>query len=122
MVSNLVADVIDTQINMGNRDSVTPVFELFAERVDAKLRVITATRQNIGHAFTVGHATNSVVGAGLGVDGVQVSIGGEGLGAEIVERVLCENGEFSEYLCDSLFTDSSTTTATIDTDGLSVTF
>lgn len=86
MVVNLVQDVVDTQINLGNRDSITPVFRLFSEPVLANATSYSIITRSIGHAFTVGHATNGTIGTANGVDGQQITIGVAGLGASTLSR------------------------------------
>ena len=81
MVQNLVRDVINTENQLGPTDTVIPILKLFSDQIKASIDSIQVVRQNIGDAFTVGHSTNSIVGAGNGVGGGQVTIGVGDLGS-----------------------------------------
>lgn len=81
MPANLIQDVIDTQTQLGEEDTIIPVLGTFQDDINFYWDTIQIVKQNIGHAFTVGHATNGVIGTANGVDGSQITIGTSGLGA-----------------------------------------
>jgi hypothetical protein len=81
MPNNLISDVISTQQQLGYSDTTVPLFSLFSESLACSYVGASIIRQNIGHAFTVGHIANGIVGTANGVDGSQVTIGIGGLGS-----------------------------------------
>jgi hypothetical protein len=81
MANNLISDVVSTQQQLGYSDTTVPLFSLFSENLACSYVGASIIRQNIGHAFTVGHATNGVIGTANGVDGSQITIGTGGLGS-----------------------------------------
>lgn len=114
---NLIKDVQDTKDQLGPSDTESFVFKLFNENsaIDPTNVTVEIIKQNIGHAFVVGHATNGIIGTANGVDGSQITIGSGGLGSSSVERVVNTGDEFVEQFSDSSYIDASRTTASVDT-------
>ena len=78
--------------------------------------------QNYGHAYVVGHAINGKVGANNGIDGQQITVGINGLGALGTSYVICPNNTFVETLRTTRFVDTSNTTASVDTTNHTIDF
>ena len=81
MVINLVRNTEELNRQIGETDTESFIFKLFSDSVTPSIDEIKVIRQNIGHAFTVGHSTNGVIGVANGIDGNQITIGTGGLGS-----------------------------------------
>lgn len=90
MGETLARELIDTQNQLGEDDTITPVFGLFSQNIGIESTELVATKRSIGHAFTVGHPINGVIGTNNGVDGSQITIGVGGLGSSSLVASLTE--------------------------------
>jgi hypothetical protein len=123
MSVELGRDLIRTQDQMGPRDTSNLVFKLFNAQIPKVYATVKRTTQNIGHAFTVGHAVNGIVGTANGVDGSQILIGSAYLAAESdPETIVSTENTFVEGLRDTEYIDTTLTTATVNTTTFKVTF
>lgn len=112
--SNLVQDVADTQAQLGESDTLIPVFSLFKESLSIIDQLVIGNKQNIGHAFILGHAANGVLGVANGIDGSQITLGSGGLGASSLGIVHCPNKQYKEFLVTNQIVDTASTTATVN--------
>lgn len=120
---SVLKDLQDTKDQIGPSDTQNLVFKRFDSSFQPAACNVELISQNIGHAFTVGHATNGIIGTALGVDGSQITIGVGGLGSSSVVRAAGGNtGTFIEMLRNNKWVDTSNTTATVDTTNFRIDF
>ena len=101
----------------------SPIFIMeYDEILQLTEGTLKATQTNIGHAFIWGHPTNSIFGVALGIDGVQITFGAEGLGTTIIQFIVNENNTFKEMLRDNAYVDTTNTTATVNYTTHTITF
>lgn len=122
MVVELARDLIRTQDQLGPQDNVNLVFKLFNQKIPSVYATVKLPSTNIGHAFIVGHSVNGIVGTALGIDGQQIVVGSQALGATTTQRVISLNNTFVEGFRDTEYIDTDETSATIDTTLFKVTF
>lgn len=122
MATGLVRDLVRTQDQLGPSDTENLVFKIFDEDMPTVRRTTKLSRQNIGHAFILGHATNGKLGTNNGIDGQQIVLGSGGLGATTISRVVNQDKVFVEALRDDSYVDTANTTATVDTNTFTITF
>lgn len=122
MAAELARDLIRTQDQLGPSDTVNLVFKLFNDRIPKAYATTRILEQDIGNAFTLGHAVNGVLGVANGVGGGQLTLGVGDLGASTISRVVSTNNTFVEAMRDTTYVDTDNTSATTDTGTHTITF
>lgn len=122
MVVGIARDLVRTQDQLGPKDPTNLVFKLLNDEMPVIYGTSKTVRENIGNAFTLGHATNGILGTANGVGGGQLTLGSGGLGSTTLARVTSLNQTFVEAFRDQEYTDTDLTTATVNTTDNTVTF
>jgi len=115
VLTKLIQDTQATKDQLGPSDTQNLVFLKFDESITILPSFYQINKTNIGHAFTVGHPVNGIIGTALGIDGEQITIGTGGLGETVIGRIFNDNNIFCDLLRDTTHIDVANSTATVNT-------
>jgi hypothetical protein len=105
-----------TRDNLAGRADTRTVVKISRSDVEIDELTMRAQLQDIGHALILGHTVNGVIGTpALGSDGQQIVIGETGYGTLSPSRVVNFQNTFREYFRNTVFVNSASTDATINT-------
>jgi hypothetical protein len=100
---------------LGSEPSIQPIYVVKTENIKTELSATQVGTTHIGHAFTVGHPVNGIIGTANGLDGQQITIGTGGLGTREVIRVVSPNNRFIDRFYFDTYISTGSSTTTIDT-------